>query len=216
MPRHGRAPSRGSPASTTPTSRRRTRRSRSQPTVRHPRNRRHGSSTCWRRGGTSMSPNVAPADVGDLPDLEGASAEYILTWAIERFFPEIAVACSMQDAVLVDLAWRVEPRIEIFFLETGFHFPETLETAQKMRDRYKLNLVALRPGPDPAVYSRDGYEACCAARKVAPMEAHLLGKRAWASGLRRVESPTRSTAKAVQWDAKPGLVKANPIVARTG
>ena len=85
-----------------------------------------------------MSPR-APADVGELPDLDGASAEYILTWAIERFFPEIAVACSMQDAVLVDLAWRIEPRIEVFFLETGFHFPETLETAQKMRDRYKAH-----------------------------------------------------------------------------
>ncbi|HEX9315755.1 MAG TPA: phosphoadenylyl-sulfate reductase [Actinomycetota bacterium] len=157
----------------------------------------------------------APADVGELPDLDGASAEYILTWAIERFFPEIAVACSMQDAVLVDLAWRIEPRIEVFFLETGFHFPETLETAQKMRDRYNLNLVALQPGPDPAIYSRDGYEACCAARKVAPMEAHLLGKRAWASGLRRVESPSRATAKAIEWDAKRGLVKVNPIVAWT-
>jgi phosphoadenosine phosphosulfate reductase len=84
-----------------------------------------------------------------------------------------------------------------------------------MRDRYKLNLVALQPGPDPAIYSKDGYEACCAARKVAPMEAHLRGKRAWASGLRRVESPSRATAKAIEWDAKRGLVKVNPIVAWT-
>ncbi len=152
-------------------------------------------------------------DLETLRDLDGASAEYILTWAIERFFPEIAVACSMQDAVLVDLAWRIEPRIEVFFLETGFHFPETLATAEKMRSRYQLNLVALRPGPDPAVYSKDGYEACCAARKVAPMEAHLQGKRAWASGLRRAESSTRATARAVEWDAKRGLVKVNPIVA---
>ena len=150
-----------------------------------------------------MSPR-APADVGELPDLDGASAEYILTWAIERFFPEIAVACSMQDAVLVDLAWRVDPRIEIFFLETGFHFPETLETAERMRKRYQLNLVALKPAADPAVYSRDGYEACCAARKVAPMEAHLQGKRAWASGLRRAESSSRATAKARARRSSPG------------
>lgn len=149
----------------------------------------------------------------DLPDLEGHAAEYILTWAIERFFPDMALACSMQDAVLVDLAWRIEPRIEVFFLETGFHFPETLETARAMRARYSLNLVAVPPVDNPAVYSKDGYEACCAARKVAPMDGYLTGKRAWVSGLRRAEADTRATAKPVEWDAKRGLVKVNPIVA---
>src|SRR5438309_11714913 len=113
---------------------------------------------------------LTPPDVGPLPDLDGAGADYILAWAIERFFPEIAVACSMQDAVLVDLAWRIEPRIEVFFLETGFHFAETLETARQMRDRYHLRLVALQPEANPAVYHRDGYVACCAARQVRPME----------------------------------------------
>src|SRR5439155_9011937 len=114
-------------------------------------------------------------DVGELPDLDGASAEYILTWAIERFFPEIAVACSMQDAVVVDLAWRIEPRIEVFFLETEFHFPETLDTAERLRERYSLPLVALAPIPGAAVYSTDGIEACCRDRKVLPMERHLAG-----------------------------------------
>ena len=155
-------------------------------------------------------PAATPAD---LPDLEGHSAEYVLTWAIERFFPEMALACSMQDAVLVDLAWRIEPRIEVFFLETGFHFPETLQTAQAMRTRYRLNLIAVPPVENPAVYSKDGYEACCAARKVAPMDNYLAGKRAWVSGLRRAEAATRAGAKPVEWDAKRGLVKVNPIVA---
>lgn len=148
-----------------------------------------------------------------LPDLDGSSAEYILTWAIERFFPDIAVACSMQDAVLVDLAWRIEPRIEVFFLETGFHFPETLETAQRMRTHYNLALVAIEPEENPAVYAREGYEACCAARKVAPMDRYLQGKRAWVSGVRRAESPIRAGARALEWDAKRRLVKVNPIVA---
>lgn len=149
----------------------------------------------------------------DLPDLDDASAEYILTWAIERFFPDIAVACSMQDSVVVDIAWRIEPRIEVFFLETGFHFPETLETAERLRTRYDLNLVAVPPVENPAVYSRDGVEACCAARKVIPMNRHLAGRRAWVSGLRRAESSTRKDAHALEWDAKRGLVKVNPIVA---
>jgi phosphoadenosine phosphosulfate reductase len=148
-----------------------------------------------------------------LPDLDDASAEYILTWGIERYFPDIAVACSMQDAVLVDLAWRIEPRIEVFFLETGFHFPETLATAERMKERYQLNLISLTPVPSPAVYHTDGYEACCAARKVQPVERYLKGKRAWVAGLRRSESPTRAQARAVEWDAKRNLVKVNPIVA---
>jgi phosphoadenosine phosphosulfate reductase len=155
---------------------------------------------------------VAPG-APELPQLDGASAEYILTWAIERFFPEMAVACSMQDAVVVDIAWRIEPRIEVFFLETGFHFPETLRTAERLRSRYRLNLVAVPPVERPARYSREGYEACCADRKVKPMERYLAGKRAWVTGLRRAEASTRAAARAVEWDARRGLVKVNPIVA---
>lgn len=150
-----------------------------------------------------------------LPDLDTAPAEEILSWAIDTFFPDVAVACSMQDGVVVDLAVRIEPRIEVFFLNTGFHFPETLETARQLRRRYRLNLVELRPEPDAAVYGRDGYEACCAARKVAPMERYLEGKRAWVTGIRRAESPPRAKARAVEWDAQRGLVKVNPIVAWT-
>ncbi|MGH2717582.1 MAG: phosphoadenylyl-sulfate reductase [Actinomycetota bacterium] len=154
-----------------------------------------------------------PAEAPELPDLDEASAEYILTWAIERYFPQLAVACSMQDAVVVDLAWRIEPRIEVFFLETGFHFPETLATAERMRSRYQLKLVAVQPVENPAVYSKEGYEACCAARKTQPMERYLSGKRAWVTGLRRAEATTRGQARALEWDGARGLVKVNPIVA---
>ncbi|MGH7426022.1 MAG: phosphoadenosine phosphosulfate reductase family protein, partial [Candidatus Methylomirabilales bacterium] len=148
-----------------------------------------------------------------LPDLEGAPAGEILAWAIGEFFPDIAVACSMQDAVVVDLAVKIEPRIEVFFLETGFHFSETLETARRMRERYGVNLVELKPVENPATYERDGYEACCLARKVRPMERYLETKRAWVSGIRRAESPTRANARALEWDGGRGLVKVNPIVA---
>ncbi len=154
-----------------------------------------------------------PSELPELPDLDDASAEYILTWAIERYFPDMAVACSMQDAVVVDLAWRIEPRIEVFFLETGFHFPETLQTAERMRARYQLKLVSVPPVENPAVYSEHGYEACCAARKVQPLDRYLAGKRAWVTGLRRAESATRAGAHALEWDARRGLVKVNPVVA---
>lgn len=153
------------------------------------------------------------ADVPDLPDFDGAPAEEVLRWAVGEYFPDITVACSMQDAVVVDLAWRIEPRIEVFFLETGFHFAETLETADRLRERYSLPLVALTPAPGAAVYSRDGVEACCHDRKVRPMKRYLAGKRAWVTGLRRAESPSRANARPVEWDAGRGLVKVNPIVA---
>lgn len=158
---------------------------------------------------------VTSSAAPDLPDLDARPAEEILAWAVSEFFPAIGVACSMQDAVVVDLAFKVEPRIEVFFLETGFHFPETLETARQMKERYSLNLVELKPVENPAVYDRDGYDACCAARKVLPLERYLRTRRAWVSGIRREESESRANARAVEWDGGRGLVKVNPIVAWT-
>jgi phosphoadenosine phosphosulfate reductase len=147
-----------------------------------------------------------------LPDLDGQPAPAILAWALAEYSPRLAVACSMQDAVVVDLAVRLDPAVEVFFLDTGYHFPETYRTATRLERRYDLNLVRLEPA-DPAVsYDRDGCDACCAARKVGPMVRYLAGKSAWVTGLRRAESPTRSAARAVEWDARHGLVKVNPIV----
>ncbi len=160
----------------------------------------------------SIEALVAPVP---LPDLDSASAESILAYAIGRFSPHIAVASSMQDAVVVDLAVRHDPGIEVFFLDTGFHFPETLETARRLQARYGLNLVVLRPEPDAGVYHADGVDACCAARKVAPMEHYLATKRAWVTGLRRDETPARAGARALEWDAGRGLVKVNPLVSWT-
>jgi phosphoadenosine phosphosulfate reductase len=150
-----------------------------------------------------------------LPDFDDAPAEEILGWAIGEFFPDIAVACSMQDAVVVDLATRVEPKVEVFFLNTAFHFRETLQTAQRLKERYRLNLVELGPVEDPATYDREGYEACCAARKVLPLDDYLRDKRGWVSGIRRDDSASRAEARAVQWDSSRGLVKVNPIVSWT-
>lgn len=156
---------------------------------------------------------MAISSPSDLPDLDDLPAEEILRWATNEFGSGLAVACSMQDAVVVDLAVKVDPGVEVFFLETGFHFQETLETAKRLKERYDLNLVELRPVENPAVYHQQGYDACCAARKVLPLESYLKTKQAWVSGIRRGESETRATAKAVEWDAARGIVKVNPIVA---
>lgn len=142
-----------------------------------------------------------------------APAAVVLAWAVETFGSDLTVACSMQDGVLVDLAVRADPRVEVVFLDTGFHFGETLATARLMQARYDLNLLTLQPGGGAETYDVDGTDACCAARKIAPLERHLAGRAAWVTGLRRAESPSRDRAGTVEWDAAHGIVKINPIVA---
>lgn len=153
-----------------------------------------------------------PAEAPDLPDLEEATAEEVLAWAIREYHPELTIATSLEDTVLIELAYGVEPEVEFFFLETGFHFEETLRVAYRVRRRYPgLNLVMLEPVDSPAVWSEDGYEACCNARKVLPMNHHLRTKRAWVTGIKRVDAPTRAHTRHVEWDAARGLVKVNPL-----
>ena len=144
--------------------------------------------------------------------LADAPAHKVLAWAVATFGSDLSVACSMQDAVLVDLAVRADPDVEVVFLDTGFHFAETLETARRIQDRYRLNLVTLRPDGDAAMYLTDGTTACCEARKVAPLERHLAERGAWVTGLRRAESSSRAGAATLEWDSARGIVKVNPIV----
>src|ERR1700757_180333 len=87
-------------------------------------------------------PAWLPAAAARLAD---APAAEVLAWAVATFGSDLTVACSMQDGVLVDLAVRADPGVEVVFLDTGFHFPETLETARRLEARYGLNLVTLRP-----------------------------------------------------------------------
>jgi phosphoadenosine phosphosulfate reductase len=169
--------------------------------------------------------SVAPVDFGAPParqpawfpaaarQLADAPAAEVLAWAVATFGSDLTVASSMQDAVLVDLAVRADPTIEVIFLDTGFHFAETLETARRVEARYGLNLVTLYPDGDAPTYRSGGTEACCDARKVEPLEEHLAQRAAWVTGLRRAESPSRAGAATVEWDAARGLVKVNPIVA---
>ncbi|MGQ0678920.1 MAG: phosphoadenylyl-sulfate reductase [Actinomycetota bacterium] len=151
---------------------------------------------------------VAPA----LPDFAGASAEAILAWAFREYAGGIVVATSLEDTVLVDLAHKIDPAVPIFFLLTRFHFEQTLETLAAVEARYGVQLVKLEPVENPRVWSEDGYSACCEDRKVLPMNNYLEGKRAWVTGIRRVDAPTRAGANAVEWDAVRGLVKINPLV----
>jgi phosphoadenosine phosphosulfate reductase len=117
----------------------------------------------------------------------------------------------MTDAVLIDVATKVDPGVEIIFLDTQYHFPETLETVETARRKYHPNLVVMQPDRPRDDLWRTDTDACCAARKVQPLERALAGKSAWLSGLRRADGPSREATPVVERDRR-GLVKVNPLV----
>ena len=159
--------------------------------------------------------DLSPSELAALNEqFETAPASEIIRWAVDTFHPHLALTASMTDAVLIDLAVNVEPSIEVVFIDTGYHFPETLETVETVRRRYGLNLRMMTvPVHDEELWKLDP-ENCCSAIKVGQLDRALLGKEAWMSGLRRAEAPTRTEAPIVSLDLR-GLVKVNPIATWT-
>jgi phosphoadenosine phosphosulfate reductase len=143
-------------------------------------------------------------------EFEHLPAPKIIQWAVDNFSPHLCLAASMQDAVLIDLATRVEPGIEVVFIDTGYHFPETLETVEAVRRRYGLNLRMMTVRHHDEELWKVDPENCCSAVKVGQLDRALAGKAAWMSGLRRDEAETRARAPIVTRDLR-GLVKVNPI-----
>ncbi|HUS61074.1 MAG TPA: phosphoadenylyl-sulfate reductase [Acidimicrobiales bacterium] len=160
-------------------------------------------------------PDFSDAELARLSaDFEGAPASAIVRWAVDSFHPHLCITASMTDAVLIDLAVAVEPAIEVVFIDTGYHFPETLETVETVRRRYGLNLRIMTVAPhDEALWQADP-ENCCSAVKVGQLDRALAGKAAWMSGLRRTEAATRAGAPIVARDLR-GLVKVNPLATWT-
>lgn len=152
-----------------------------------------------------------------IPDIEALNRQFetapaarVIRWATETFGDRLCVAASMQDAVLIDLATRVKPDIEVVFIDTGDHLPETLQTLERVRRRYNLNLrVVTVPEPEVPFHVQDPV-LCCSQAKVAALDEALEDKLAWMSGLRRSESPSRKKAPVVGFDRR-GLVKVNPL-----
>ena len=144
-------------------------------------------------------------------ELESKPATSAIEWAWDRFGPDVVLAASFQDCVLISLAAQVAPGIEVAFLDTGYHFAETLWYVEQVKARYGLNLNVIRPERDPDDLWHNDPDACCRVRKVEPMRRALDGKAAWMSGLRRAESPARANAPLVSYDVSRGLVKVNPI-----
>lgn len=152
-------------------------------------------------------------------DLEDASALDILRWAAETFGPRFCVTSSMEDAVVAHLASRALPGVDVVFLDTGYHFPETIGTRDAVAAVMDVNVITLTPRRSvaeqdaehgPRLHDRDP-DLCCALRKVQPLEEGLGAYDAWATGLRRDESPTRAHTPVVGWDGRRRKVKVSPI-----
>lgn len=147
-------------------------------------------------------------------EFETAPASKVVQWAADHFGPLMSLAASMTDAVLIDLAVKVAPAIEVVFIDTGYHFPETLQTVENVRRRYGLNLRIMTVAPHDEELWKVDPGNCCSAVKVGQLDRALAGKAAWMSGLRRDEAPSRANAPIVGRDLR-GLVKVNPLATWT-
>jgi len=156
---------------------------------------------------------------------ETAGVEEILEWAVERFSPRLAMTSNFgaEGVVVIDHLARVGRLTPVVYLETGFQFAETDLLKERLRARYGVNIIERRAELSvdeqnrihgKRLYERDP-DLCCRIRKVEPLAAALKGYDAWVAALRRDQSPTRASIGVVEWNARHGLVKINPLAAWT-
>jgi phosphoadenosine phosphosulfate reductase len=155
--------------------------------------------------------------------LEGAAPQEILRWAITRFGQRFVIASSMEDGVLAHMAAQIQPDVRVVFLDTGYHFAETVGTADAIETTTPIQLLRVRPdqtvAEQDATYGKDLFardpDLCCRLRKVLPLRRALAPYVAWASGIRRDEADTRREVKVVEWDSDRQMVKVNPLATWT-
>lgn len=164
-----------------------------------------------------------PERAGELGQrFEGAPPQEVLSWALREFHPDIALACSFgaEDVVLTDMLWRINPQAKVFYIDTGFLFPESIQVRDRLAAKYGGSFTRVAPPQSLArfikeqgdgLWSRDP-DRCCNLRKVEPLRGFLAGLSAWVTGIRREQAPTRANAKVVEWDGKFNMAKVNPLV----
>jgi phosphoadenosine phosphosulfate reductase len=176
---------------------------------------------------TALAPTPLLAEAADAwfdgIDDPVEQARTVLRWAGDTFGDGFAITSSMADGVLASLAADAVPGVHVVFLDTGYHFAETLGTRDWITSVLPITLVNVRPEQSvaeqdaefgPRLHERDP-DLCCSLRKVQPLAQQLAGYVAWGSGVRRDESPTRAGTRLVDWDATRGMVKVNPLAAWT-
>ena len=158
-----------------------------------------------------------------LSGFESAGASEILAWAIGAYGESFAIATSFQreGMVIVDLASRISCNVRVFTIDTGRLPPETYQMMEIVRQRYGISVEVVFPerqdveqmvtlhGPNLFYSSVPSRERCCEVRKVRPLERKLATLKAWASGLRREQSSTRSNIPKVEKQGE--RIKLNPL-----
>jgi phosphoadenosine phosphosulfate reductase len=144
------------------------------------------------------------------PDLETATAQEVLAYAVERFHPRLTMACSFQkeESVLVHMLTGIEPSARVFTIDTGVLFPETLQTWKRFEERFGVDVEVLdarSPGEPWTVTN------CCGTAKVDALERALTGVDAWITGVRREQAPTRAASPKLEHDDRRGIWKVNPL-----
>src|ERR1044072_9377020 len=153
--------------------------------------------------------------------LEETTPQEILEWAFEEFGNTITIATGFgaEGAALIDIASKVNPQPEVFFLDTDFLFPETYALRRRLEDRYRIKIRAfqtsLTPERQSEIYGADLWsrdpDLCCRIRKLEPLKEALQGRRAWVTAIRRDQTAARANAGVVEWDSRWQLVKVNPL-----
>jgi phosphoadenosine phosphosulfate reductase len=156
-------------------------------------------------------------------ELDGAPALEIVRWAVEATGGNLAVAGSMQDSVTSHLVSQVRPGVDVLFLDTGYHFAETLRMRGRVQGQLDVTVIDVKPKQTVAeqdaeygarLHDRDP-GLCCFLRKVAPLAEALEPYDAWVTGLRRDESPTRAGTPVLSWDDKHDMLKVAPLATWT-
>lgn len=153
-------------------------------------------------------------------NLAGAPAADVVRWAVQVTGGQVCVTSSMTDAVIVDVASRAAPGIDVIFLDTGYHFAETIGTRDAVAAVYPVTVISVTPAQTvadqdhdlgPRLFERDP-DLCCRLRKVEPLERALAPYRGWITGIRREETAARRRSQLVEWDQRRKMLKVNPIV----
>ena len=145
------------------------------------------------------------------PHFEHATAQEVISYAVENFHPRLTMACSFQkeESVLVHMLTQAEPEARVFTIDTGVLFPETLSTWRAFEQRFGVNveIVDARSPGEPWT----GGDHCCGPAKVDALERALGGVDAWITGIRRDQATTRARAPKLERDERRGIWKVNPL-----
>jgi thioredoxin-dependent adenylylsulfate APS reductase len=157
---------------------------------------------------------------------EHTTAQELLEWALDTFHPRLAISAAggVDGMAIIDMAWRINPDVRVFTLDTGRLPPETYALFEEVREHYGIAVEFVFPqadsvqrlmnteGPNPMYRSVDLRIACCEIRKVEPLKRKLATLDAWVAGLRREQWVSRRNIAKVELDSDHGgIVKLNPL-----